>query len=138
LASLRIRQRKDGTVYTSVLYVLDGKQTSSSFNDHAEALKFKDVCDRLGPAEARKIWQAAMPQRGQTLGRYLSEHLDALSGVEKKTLAEYRRYLTRDIEPVLGHIPLSTLSRTDLSKWVNRLLISGGKSAKSIAAQPPS
>jgi hypothetical protein len=121
-----------------VLYVLDGKQTSSSFNDHAEALKFKDVCDRLGPAEARKIWQAAMPQRGQTLGRYLSEHLDALSGVEKKTLAQYRLYLTRDIEPVLGHIPLSTLSRTDLSKWVNRLLISGGKSAKSIAAQPPS
>jgi hypothetical protein len=94
VASLRIRQRKDGTFYTSVLYVLDGKQTSSSFNDHSEALKFKDVCDRLGPAEARKIWQTAMPQRGQTLGSYLSEHLDALSGAEKKTRAEYRRYLS--------------------------------------------
>ena len=102
MASVRIRQRKDGTVYTSVLYVLDGKQTSSSFNDHAEALKFKDVCDRLGPAEARKIWRAATPQHGQTLGGYLSEHLDALFGAEKKTLAEYRRYLTRDIQPVLA------------------------------------
>jgi integrase len=125
MASTRIRQRKDGSVYTSVLYVLDGKQTSSSFDDHAEALKFKDVCDRLCPAEARKIWQAAMPRRGQTLGSYLSEHLDALSGTEKKTLVEYRRYLTRDIEPVLGNIPLSTLSRTDLSKWVNKLQADG-------------
>jgi hypothetical protein len=79
-----------------MLYGLDGKQTSSSFDDHAEALKFKDVCDRLGPAEARKIWQTAMPRRGRTLGSYLSEHLDALSGAEKKTLAEYGRYPTRD------------------------------------------
>jgi len=39
LASLRTRQRKDGTVYTSVLYVHQGKQSSSSFNDHAEALE---------------------------------------------------------------------------------------------------
>jgi hypothetical protein len=41
-----------------------------------------------------------------------------VSGVEKKTIAEYRRYLSRDIEPMLGHIPLSTLSRTDISRWV--------------------
>jgi hypothetical protein len=45
VASLRTRQRKDGTVYTSVLYVHDGRQTSSSFNNHTEALKFQDVCD---------------------------------------------------------------------------------------------
>jgi integrase len=125
VASIRIRQRKDGTAYTSVLFVLDGKQTSSSFNDHAEALKFKDVCDRLGPAEARKIWRMATPQHGHTVASFLSEHLDALSGAEKKTIAEYRRYLTRDIEPVLGHIPLSTLSRADLSRWVNEMEADG-------------
>jgi hypothetical protein len=39
MASIRVRQRKDGSTYTSVLYVLDGKQTSSSFNDHREARK---------------------------------------------------------------------------------------------------
>ena len=44
-----------------------------------------------------------------------------ISGVEKKTVAEYQRYLSRDIEPVLGHFPLSTLSRTDISRWVNAL-----------------
>ncbi len=64
MASIRTRQRKDGTGYTSVLYVHNGKQTSSSFNDHAEALRFQDVCNRLGPAEALKIWETAAPRNG--------------------------------------------------------------------------
>ena len=67
MASLRTRLRKDGTVYTSVLYVHQGKQTSSSFNDHAEALRFQDVCNRLGPAEALRIWEAATPGDGHTV-----------------------------------------------------------------------
>lgn len=48
MASIRVRARKDGATYAAVLYTFDGKQTSSSFNDHAEALKFQDVCNRLG------------------------------------------------------------------------------------------
>jgi hypothetical protein len=131
MASLRTRQRKDGSVYTSVLYVHAGKQTSSSFNDHGEALQFKDVCDRLGPAEALRIWGAAKPSDGHTVKSFIDGHLDALSGVENKTIAEYRRYLTRDIEPTLAHIPLSTLGRTDISRWVNKLR-EAGSSRKTI------
>lgn len=121
MASLRVRQRKDGTAYTSVLYVHRGRQTSSSFNDHREALRFQDVCNRLGPAEAIRLWQCAAPAEGHTVGSFIDQHLDALSGVERKTLVEYRRYLSRDIGPVLGHIPLSTLTRTDIGRWVNQL-----------------
>jgi hypothetical protein len=40
VASIRVRSRKDGTSYTAVLYSLNGKQTSSSFNDHREAVDF--------------------------------------------------------------------------------------------------
>ncbi|HKI40746.1 MAG TPA: site-specific integrase, partial [Mycobacterium sp.] len=65
MASVRTRTRKDGTAYTSVLYVHQGEQTSSSFNDHAEALRFQDVVNRLGPAEALRIWKAATPSDGQ-------------------------------------------------------------------------
>jgi hypothetical protein len=109
MASIRIRQRKDGTGYTSVLYVLEGKQSSTSFNDHAEALRFQDVCNRLGPAEALRIWEAATPSDGHTVESFVAEHISAMSGVEKKTVAEYERYLNRDIVPLLGHLPLSTL-----------------------------
>jgi len=131
MGSLRTRQRKDGTVYTSVLYVHQGRQTSSSFNDHAEALKFQDVVNRLGPAEALRIWEAATPTDGHTVASFIDGHLDVLSGVEKKTIAEYRRYLSRDIESTLGHIPLSTLSRTDISRWVNKMR-ENGSSGKTI------
>ncbi len=131
MASVRTRTRKDGTAYTSVLYVHQGKQTSSSFNDHAEALRFQDVVNRLGPAEALRIWKAATPSDGQTVKSFIEEHIDALSGVERKTVAEYRRYLTRDIEPILGHIPLRTLSRTDISRWVNKMR-EAGASGKTI------
>lgn len=131
MASLRVRQRKDGTAYTSVLYVHQGKQTSSSFNDHSEALQFQNVCNRLGPAEALRIWEAAKPGDGHTVKSFIDGHLDALSGVEKKTVAEYRRYLIRDIEPTLGPIPLTALTRADISRWVNTLR-DGGSSGKTI------
>jgi hypothetical protein len=49
MASIRVRQRKDGSTYTSVLYVLEGKQTSSSFNDHREAVDFQQLVNRVGP-----------------------------------------------------------------------------------------
>jgi hypothetical protein len=67
VALVRERKRKDGTAYTSVLYVHEGKQTRTSFNDHAEALRFQDVCNRLCPAEALKVWKATTPQRGHTV-----------------------------------------------------------------------
>ena len=124
MASMRVRQRKDGSSYTSVLYVHQGKQTSSSFHDPAEANRFKDVVDRLGPAEALRIWK----RRGRlrvTVASFIAQQIEELSGVEKKTLGEYERYLHRDIEPLLGHIPLSTLARSDISRWVNAMRDAG-------------
>ena len=50
MASLRIRQRKDGSTYTSVLYVLDGKQRSSSFDDYQEAVDFQTLANNNGLA----------------------------------------------------------------------------------------
>ncbi len=55
MASLRIRQRKDGSTYTSVLYVLNGKQRSSSFDNHAEALRFQELANRISPAKALEV-----------------------------------------------------------------------------------
>jgi integrase len=125
MASIRLRVRKDGTSYTSVLYSYEGRQTSSSFNDHQVALKFQDVCNRLGPAEALKIWESKLPKDEITVRAFIKKHLEVISGVERKTITEYQRYLSRDIEPVLGPIPLSTLTRTDISRWVNKMRADG-------------
>src|SRR6476469_9639152 len=61
MASVRVRQRKDGSSYTAVLYVLNGKQTSSSFNDPAEALRFQELANRTSPAKALEVWATQAP-----------------------------------------------------------------------------
>ncbi|KZS58819.1 hypothetical protein A4G26_01570 [Mycobacterium kansasii] len=71
------------------------------------------------------------PQPPLTVGTWIGRHLDALSGIERKTLTEYKRYLTRDIEPILGAVPLAALRRSDISSWVNTLR-DGGASGKTI------
>ena len=43
MASLRSRTRKDASPYTAVLSRLDGRQTSTSFEDIASATKFRDL-----------------------------------------------------------------------------------------------
>ena len=61
MASLRVRQRSDGSTYTSVLYMLNGKQSSSSFNDHAEAVRFQELANKTSPAKALEIWATQTP-----------------------------------------------------------------------------
>ena len=41
MASLRAGMRGDGSTYVQVLYRLDGKQSSTSFEDPASAKKFQ-------------------------------------------------------------------------------------------------
>jgi integrase len=78
-------------------------------------------CERALAMHGIEIAPRQREAVGQTVAEYIDQHLDALSGVERKTVAEYKRYLTPDIEPVLGQIPLTALTRADISKWVNKL-----------------
>jgi hypothetical protein len=77
MASIRVRQRTDGTAYTSVLYVLEGKQTSSSFNDHREAIHFQQMVNRVGPAKALEVWRIQRPTTdGYTVASWCGHHVD--------------------------------------------------------------
>lgn len=120
-----------------MLYQIDGRQSALTLNDPRQAEAMVALikahgCERAlemhGIESAPRRHDAAPPW---TVGGWIDCHIDALSGVERKTIAEYRRYLTRDIDPALGHVPLAALSRTDISKWVNKLR-AGGASGKTI------
>jgi hypothetical protein len=58
VAASGVRQRNDGSTYTAVLYVLNGKQRSSSFNDHADPVRFQELANKTSPAEALEVWAA--------------------------------------------------------------------------------
>jgi hypothetical protein len=60
----------DGSAdYAVLLYRLDGKQTSTSFEDIASATKFKNLTDRFGPAKPLEIVGADTPPQTMTVGQ---------------------------------------------------------------------
>jgi integrase len=135
-ASIRKRQRKDGSSAHTVLCHLGGRQFPVTFDDGAAAEAFRATVKAHGIHRAMSMHNLEAPNRygpsAMTVGKWIGQHLDALSGVERKTLVEYRRYLTRDIEPTLGNVPLAALSRPDIGRWVNKLHTDGA-SGKTIS-----
>ncbi len=119
VASLRTRYRGDGSPYFSVLYRLDGKQTSLSVNDQQEAEYACELMNRLGPARALEILKVSRaPRTKLTVDGWIRHHIDHLTGVDKRTIEDYNRYLRNDIGPALGPVPLDDLTRDDIAGWV--------------------
>jgi integrase len=131
MASPRVRQRKDGSSYTAVLYSLDGRQTSSSFNDHREAVDFQQLANRVGPTKALEVWRTRQPaDEGHSVSSWCAYHIDHLTGVNQATRTKYRRYVANDIAPSrLGPLPLSALTHHDVAAWLNSLPGSGKTAA---------
>lgn len=123
MASLRIRQRGDGSTYTAVLYTLNGKQTSSSFNDHAEAVRFQELANKTSPTKALEVWAATTPAADCfTVASWCTYHVDHLTGVNEATRARYRRYIANDIAPTkIGPLPLAGFTNADAAEWLNKL-----------------
>lgn len=104
-ASIRERTRKDGSVSYTVLCRLDGRQFPVTFRDQKQAAAFQALVKAHGVTRALEMNGVAPPARREkslTVSEWIDQHIDSLSGVERKTVAEYRRYLTRDIAPTLG------------------------------------
>jgi integrase len=131
VAFIRERKRKDGTPYFSVTYRVGGRgtrQSSTSFPDKMQADKFCALVDAFGAEQALQkagIADTVKVLSALTVAEFLDRHIKGLSGVEKKTVSEYNRYLTRDIEPVLGAIPLAKLTREDVALWVTAMFEDG-------------
>lgn len=123
VASIRVRQRRDGSTYTAVLYVLNGKQTSSSFNDHSEALRFQELANRTSPAKALEVWAIqADGACGFTVATWCTHYVDHLTGVNDATRLRYRRYIVNDVAiSEIGSLPLSALANMDVARWLNSL-----------------
>ena len=123
VASLRERQRKDGSVYWSVLYVLNGKQTSSSFNDPSEAVRFQELANRTSPARAVEVWASQTSAADTfTVASWCNHHIDHLTGVNEATRRRYRQYVANDIaQSTIGSLPLTALTNADVARWFNGL-----------------
>lgn len=122
MASIRPGARKDGSRYWSVLYRLDGRQRSTSWNKESDANRFKSLVETIGPADALRAvgLEPPTPREGLTVGQWLQRYIETRTGVEQYTIDVYKRY-ARQIEPTLGHIQLTALTEEDIAAWVHKL-----------------
>lgn len=60
-----------------------------------------------------------------TVTEFLERHIAALSGVERRTITDYKRYVRNDIGPAFGVLPLDKLTLADVAGWVNEMAESG-------------
>jgi integrase len=127
MATLRVRKRKDGSVYTSVLYRIDGKQSSVSFDLYDEAVWLRDLINRIGPAAALEIaYRRAGVSSTLTVAEWITHHVDHLTGTTARTRDDYRAILRNDIEPAsIGALPLDALTADDVARWVNKMHADG-------------
>lgn len=126
MTSIRPRERKDGTIVYAVRYLLDGRETSTTFDNKQAAAEFKRSIDIAGPERAMDIHgiprtHKAAPTEQWTVESWLTHHVEHLTGIEQKSRDDYARYIREDIVPTLGAIPLSKLTEHDIGAWVARL-----------------
>ncbi|MGW4718908.1 tyrosine-type recombinase/integrase [Nocardia sp. NPDC004260] len=148
MSSIRVNTRKDGTVAVQVLfreYDPDEQrkvQASVTFDDHAAALSWQKILDKVGPEQARKILAAektAKQVKVVTLNDDFAEtYIKSLTGIQNATRNRYRAYMRNDIGPYMGDLPLSALCAADADQnsvvqdWVNDME-ADGDSGKTIA-----
>lgn len=138
VASIRERPRADGTIAYAVLYSLAGRQSALTFDDKKAAGAFKVAVEAHGAERALQMYgintapRRRDPVDTMTVAYWVGHHIDHLSGIERRTRAEYKGVLAKDIAPTIGLIPLAQLSSDDISRWLESLR-DDGAAGKTIA-----
>lgn len=131
-ASVRTRVKKDGTASHDVRFRQDGQSRSLSFTDWKYADNWAKVLRTVGPEEAIKLLKLKTAPGTPTVEEYAQSYMNSKSGIEPKTVEDYRTYMRLHITPALGHLPLDAVSKEMIAAWVNTQHARGdaGKSIK--------
>ncbi len=135
MASIRQRQRKNGTTAHTVVWRENGhgKETSETFDDAHQATLLRDYLNQNGQSyalatEAFKLSRA----QGPTMAEACETHVAGLTGVYDRTRADYRRDIRLHILPYFGNIRAGQITRKHVKGWVNSMQ-AAGVAPKSIA-----
>jgi len=123
-------QKRDAQTFR-VMFRHLGKQRSLTFNSLAAAKKWQQLLEAVGYEEAIARLEGDKPKT--SLGEFLASHIENLTGVTNGTRASYKGYISTHMGE-LGKIPLASLDRTHVSKWINELAAKGlsGKTIRNV------
>jgi integrase len=136
VASIRSKDRKDGTIAYRVFFRHNDRQTCYTFDSRPVAETFKTAVEQLGSARAIALHRLEREPRGEgvslSVADWVKHHIEHLTGVDPRTVQDYQGYLRNDVAPTLGLLPLDDLSRDDVKRWVQAMELAKA-SAKTIA-----
>lgn len=118
MASVRERRTLTGETSWAVLARDGSRQTSRTFATEKTAKRFAKLVDALGWHDALATLDT-IGHNPHTVGNVVDGHVDALSGITEGTRSDYKAY-RRDLG-ALAEIPVESLTRAAVGKWVNEL-----------------
>lgn len=126
MASVHPRTNANGSVTHRLFYYDGGRQRSMGFADESDAKRWADVFDTLGPTLAMKALKEALEGPVQrpdepTVAEMLEAHISQLTGIQDGTRRDYRSFATKHINPYVGQVRRSELTRAVGADWINAL-----------------
>jgi len=130
VASVTPRRNKHGDVSWRVQFRMGqpARMKQETFaGDGAEkaARQFGALVDRVGPDAALAVLEArngaadGIPTLGEFTDRYLDPDSGILTGVQADTRRDYRNIATKSFVPILGDLPIDSIGKTDIGRWIS-------------------
>ena len=118
MASIRTRQRTNGSEYHTLMWREDGKQRSISFDDIHEAERWKRLLDANGQSltQAEAIYDDGR-LAGPTLNELFAEHIEQLTGVGSYMIKRYKADVENHFVD-LGARRVSGIKHEDVVRWI--------------------
>lgn len=130
MASVTPRQNKHGDVSWRVQFRMGQPRTMKQETFAGEgaetaARQFGALLDRVGPEAALAVLHArnqsavGVPTFGDFAASYLDPASGLLTGVQNDTRAEYDRIVDKSFLALLGEIPIDSVTKTDIGRWLS-------------------
>lgn len=122
MASVRERVSKRGETTYAVLFRLDGKQKSETFETAKGAEDFRALVDLIGPRDALARLNGHDLTQAVTVDELAERYLEwKAPDVTPRTLADYRRDYDNWIRPWFGHRQAAHIDERDVQHWVDHM-----------------
>ena len=119
MASISERTTSTGATRYRVTYRANGRkspQRVKTFATRKHAEKWAALLEAVGPAKAEEALTVPAAAVERTVGEQVAHHIEHLPNITAGTRSDYLTY-AKDIEAYLGGLPLSLLTRDDVTRF---------------------
>lgn len=135
MSSIRAAVRSDGTPFFQLLFREWSEekkrkvQSSLTFDDPEDAVRWQRVLDQIGPQATRKLLHAEQKLDTDvvTLRTFHKTYIASRTGLQRGTRERYQADFDNDILPFMGDLPMEALCDSDaeensiVQRWVTQM-----------------